>query len=729
MLIKDLAIHLKHALDPFADTFLDRLIKMASLTKKMATNGAFQACSAIITNADYTPRLMHHVWTAMQNKNVGTRTTALQYISLALQTYRPNAIEHHGDGLELVSKCLGKGLGDAAPQVREQARITFWIYWSIWNQRGDHLVGTLDPAVQKQLQRSKPKTAVAREQSPTSVRRPVVATRVPTEDVAKRPPTRSDSDPSLGQADMMTEKPKFTSALRRPAGPASRPALKDFIKQRPASRPKSPPIEIFVAEKKSKPVEEAATRPERKADANDMLVETSDTQQTNDTQMQTNHTQVETVASALNGLNLDEMSTASHPVLQPPIQDQTPPEMPMEQSKAVEVSLPSSPPATSDVPLPKSPESPEKEAPAPSSSPPTVNIPLPSSPSPKIQTTSLPSSPSPVKVTDQPLPPAAAAVPLPTTPQKIAPATPTSKLLQDAAPSTPADTPGQWWKSRVARLPISSPLPRNLQDQANLLSSIIAHLESRDAVDGSMFRKLLRLSRENACEGLFETGHDRMDIWENELRFDQLLSALQHYLDAGDVSSELRENCTLVIKSLLTHQGLYCSGHEDSIVLVLLRLLSNTGPAAFAVYAAAQDALTVFMDQVPSETALTALSSALQVLMEANTQEELETSPRFFRHGTDPCVGCFRYLKQVARRCDRNVLIKEVPNICAFILEAINDQTHVDLRKTAVELVVTIQGVVRDEDEVFRLLAGLSKVQQVLITYYLEKNHVQSSRA
>lgn len=704
MLIKDLAVYLKHALDPFTDTFLDHLIKMSSLTKKIATNGAFQACSAVIINADYTPRLMHHVWNAMQNKNVGTRTTALQYISLALQHHRPNAIEHHGDGLEVISKCLSKGLGDAAPQVREQARTTFWIYWSIWNQRGDHLIGTLDPSAQKQLQRSRPKTAVAREKSPTTVRRPVAATRVPVEDVAKRPPSRSELDTS--QADM-TEKPRLANALRRPAGAASRPPLKDLIRQRAASRPKSPPIEIFVAEKKPapKPDDKVTTKPESEIDATNM--------------------EVDSVVSSLNSLNLGKMSTNSQAKMSQPTEIQTP-ELTMEESKAVEVPLPSSPPAKADIPLPQSSET---EVAAPSSlSPPTASIPLPSSPSPKKENIPLPSSPSPVKLTNQPLPPAAAAVPLPTTPQKRDPATPTSKALQDATPSTPAATPGQWWKSRVARLPISSPLPNNLQDQANLLSGIIAHLETRNAVDGSMFRKLLRLSRENACEGLFETGADRMDIWENGLRFDQLLSAMQHYLDAGDVSSELRENCTLVIKSLLTHQGLYCSGHEDSIVLVLLRLLSNTGPAAFAVYAAAQDALAVFMEQVPPAIALTALSSALQVLMAANTQEELEAAPRFFRHGTDPCVGCLRYLKQAARRCDRNVLIEEIPKIRTFILEAINDQDHVDLRKTAVELVVTIQSVVRDEDEVFRLLEGLSKVQQVLITYYFEKNHVQSSR-
>ena len=40
-------------------------------------------------------------------------------------------------GLELAEKCLKKGMSDANPKVREGMRATYWVFASVWPDKGE----------------------------------------------------------------------------------------------------------------------------------------------------------------------------------------------------------------------------------------------------------------------------------------------------------------------------------------------------------------------------------------------------------------------------------------------------------------------------------------------------------------------------------------------------------------------------------------------------------------
>ncbi|RIA91704.1 clasp N terminal-domain-containing protein [Glomus cerebriforme] len=155
-LIKDLASHLKTAIDPFADNLLASLIKMVSSTKKMVANAAANSANSLLQHCSYHARLVTQVWHAMEEKNTQLRTYAIGFVKTVIQAHvdRKDAMERSG-GVESLEKCVRKGLTDAAPKVREGCREVFWTFYEVWPDRGEKILKNLEPAVKKKLERDR----------------------------------------------------------------------------------------------------------------------------------------------------------------------------------------------------------------------------------------------------------------------------------------------------------------------------------------------------------------------------------------------------------------------------------------------------------------------------------------------------------------------------------------------------------------------------------------------
>lgn len=137
-LVQDVAITFGSGMDPLVELLMQTLVKLSAGTKKIASQQANQTVDAIISNVSYSPRIMQHMWSACQDKNVQPRTYVTGWLKTILkrESVQKSHLEHTG-GVELIEKCIKKGLADPNPQVREQTRSTFWTYWGIWPQRAD----------------------------------------------------------------------------------------------------------------------------------------------------------------------------------------------------------------------------------------------------------------------------------------------------------------------------------------------------------------------------------------------------------------------------------------------------------------------------------------------------------------------------------------------------------------------------------------------------------------
>lgn len=137
-LVQDVANTFGPAMDPLVELLMQSLVKLSAGTKKISSQQANTTVDIIIGKVTYTPRLMQHIWGACQDKNVQPRLYSTGWLKTLLkkEAHHKSHIEHTG-GVDLMEKCIKKGLGDPNPGVREKMRSTYWAFWGIWPARAD----------------------------------------------------------------------------------------------------------------------------------------------------------------------------------------------------------------------------------------------------------------------------------------------------------------------------------------------------------------------------------------------------------------------------------------------------------------------------------------------------------------------------------------------------------------------------------------------------------------
>lgn len=140
-------------LDPMVEILLQNLIKLCGGTKKIASQAGDATVDIIINHVSYNQRILQHIWLACQDKNVQPRTYAAGWLKTLLKklAHHKSQIEHAG-GLDLVEKCVKKGLTDPNPGVREKMRGTYWPFAQMWPAKAEAVMSILEPAQLKLLQ-------------------------------------------------------------------------------------------------------------------------------------------------------------------------------------------------------------------------------------------------------------------------------------------------------------------------------------------------------------------------------------------------------------------------------------------------------------------------------------------------------------------------------------------------------------------------------------------------
>lgn len=138
LLLREMAEVTSSGLDPMVEILLQNLIKLCAGTKQISAQNANATVTIILAHVTYNIRLVQHVWSACQDKNVQPRTYASGWLKTIItkQGVSKNTLEHAG-GVDLIEKSIRKGLADANTGVREGMRGTYWLFARLWPDRAE----------------------------------------------------------------------------------------------------------------------------------------------------------------------------------------------------------------------------------------------------------------------------------------------------------------------------------------------------------------------------------------------------------------------------------------------------------------------------------------------------------------------------------------------------------------------------------------------------------------
>lgn len=164
-LVQELAKVLGTSFDPMTDFFLPGFIKMSGATKHISQQNGSITADTILANVSFHMRSMQQIWSAYQEKNVQIRTFATGWLKTLIRKHgsRP----HFEGAIELVEKCLRKGLADANPKVKEGTRSTYWTYAKCWPSKAESFMNSLEGRTKQFMEKdpANPSSSLASSQS------------------------------------------------------------------------------------------------------------------------------------------------------------------------------------------------------------------------------------------------------------------------------------------------------------------------------------------------------------------------------------------------------------------------------------------------------------------------------------------------------------------------------------------------------------------------------------
>ncbi|KAL2813723.1 clasp N terminal-domain-containing protein [Aspergillus granulosus] len=141
-MVEDLARVLGHRLDPMIDIFMQNLMKLCMSMKKLVGSIGNNTVEVMIKNLTRNSRLLSHVTTAAQEKNVNLRLYGASWIKIIITHQTEHKIS--AEGMNGIETCIRKSLVDANPGVREAMRSTFWAFYGVWPKRANRIISDLD---------------------------------------------------------------------------------------------------------------------------------------------------------------------------------------------------------------------------------------------------------------------------------------------------------------------------------------------------------------------------------------------------------------------------------------------------------------------------------------------------------------------------------------------------------------------------------------------------------
>ena len=187
------------ALDPYVDTILSNLLRMAGFTKKIVAQTSQATVVIVLSNTSPQPRtILPLFWTGLQDKTFQARSYVIEHVKTYLDVHgsrAKTAVEASGS-FDTLENCIKKALTDANVGVRQNARAAFWSFEGLWKERGRIILEAQDGTNRKQLEKACPNQQNLPEVQPTtpqakktSVAAAIAASRAKARAIATAPPT------------------------------------------------------------------------------------------------------------------------------------------------------------------------------------------------------------------------------------------------------------------------------------------------------------------------------------------------------------------------------------------------------------------------------------------------------------------------------------------------------------------------------------------------------------
>ncbi|KAF9883715.1 suppressor of tub2 mutation [Aspergillus nanangensis] len=154
LLVQELAKVCGPKLDPMVEVMMQHLTALCAGTKKITREIGCEVVDTILGHVSYTSRFLNHVSGACEGKTPWIREYGARWLKTLLQRqgHNKSSLEHNG-GLEIIDKCIKKGLNDATPGVREVMRGTFWLFNRIWPSKAEAIMSNLDKRSRQMLEK------------------------------------------------------------------------------------------------------------------------------------------------------------------------------------------------------------------------------------------------------------------------------------------------------------------------------------------------------------------------------------------------------------------------------------------------------------------------------------------------------------------------------------------------------------------------------------------------
>ena len=198
-LYNDLVVALGTSVDPYVETILSNLLRMAGFTKKIVVQTSQATVVTVIVNTSPQPRtIIPLFWAGLQDKTPQARSYVIEHVKTYLDVHgsrAKNVVEASGM-FDMLENCIKKSLTDANVGVRQNSRAAFWSFEGLWKERGRMVLEIQDGPTRKQLEKACPNQQDLQDIPPTtpvakknSVAAAIAASRAKAKAIATAPPT------------------------------------------------------------------------------------------------------------------------------------------------------------------------------------------------------------------------------------------------------------------------------------------------------------------------------------------------------------------------------------------------------------------------------------------------------------------------------------------------------------------------------------------------------------
>ncbi|EGG18435.1 CLIP-associating protein [Cavenderia fasciculata] len=150
--VTTIAQQLGHSFDPYADRFIQVLLKNVIVTIQAIAEASDKCIKNIIASSYSTKILPRFTESLVGGKSAVLRTRCSEYIHLMLQHIPKESLDSK---LVLVEPAIKAGLVDSNPDVRATCRQSFLLYASNWPTKANELYKHFDPNTKKAIDKER----------------------------------------------------------------------------------------------------------------------------------------------------------------------------------------------------------------------------------------------------------------------------------------------------------------------------------------------------------------------------------------------------------------------------------------------------------------------------------------------------------------------------------------------------------------------------------------------